>query len=96
MTKERLREYQPGLVRKSLNAAIDKADEIHKLEKELVSMLEEIDSKRLYTRAGQKSLRGFCNKVLQFSETQSQRLAIMVRRYEPTPNIGKKREGVDG
>jgi hypothetical protein len=88
MTKERLRNFHPRLVRCALNEAIEKADEIHILEKELVLILKEIDTKRFYARAGQKSLRGFCNKVLQFSETQSQRLTTIVRRSEPTPNIG--------
>jgi hypothetical protein len=96
VTIEKLKYQNSAFVRNSLNSAIDKADQIHYLESELVPLLKDIDEKRLYTRSGQKSLRGFCNGVLRFSKTQSQRIATLVRRYEPTANIGKKRDGIDG
>lgn len=92
MARERLRSENSSYVRNSLNAAVEMADGIHKLEKELVIMLKEIDLKHLYVRSGQKSLRGFCSKVLNFSETQSQRIVTLVRRSEPTPDIGHKGE----
>jgi len=90
MTREKLRFENQRTVRNSLNFAIEKADDIHRIEQELVLLLKEIDLKRFYVSSGQKSLRGFCNRILNFSETQSQRIVTLVRRSEPTPNIGKK------
>jgi hypothetical protein len=95
MSREKLRGQNQSFIRNSLNAAIDKADEIHILERELVLILKEIDMKRFYVKSGQKSLRGFCNGVLLFSKTQSQRLATAVRRCEPTSNIGQKGDSGD-
>lgn len=91
MTRERLSHLHAKYVRDSLNAAVEKGDLIHQLENELVVMLKEIDSNRLYVRAGFKSLRGFCLQSLRFSKTQSQRIVTRVRRYEPTSNIGGER-----
>ncbi len=90
MTMEKLKSQNSKIVRDSLNAAIDKADSIHQLENDLIDILKSIDIKRFYVRSGQKSLRGFCNHVLKFSATQSQRIVTLVRRSEPTPNIGNK------
>ncbi|MCC2678726.1 MAG: hypothetical protein K0R29_1302 [Pseudobdellovibrio sp.] len=94
MTRERLRSENGKVVRDTLNAAVEIADRIHKLEDELVVMLKEIDVKHFYVRSGQKSLRGFCNDVLSFTRTQSQRIVTRVRRSEPTVNIGKKTDQV--
>lgn len=80
----------PKLVRDSLLEAEKLADIIHENEKEFIKKLRIIDTNRYYVRFGYKSLMGFCNKGLNFSKTQSQRLVTQVRRNEPTSNIETK------
>lgn len=72
----------PKTVRDSLLHAIEAADQIQEIERNLIILLYEIDQKRFYVRFGYKSLMGFCNQGLKFSKTQSQRIVTNVRRYE--------------
>lgn len=67
-------------VRDTLNAAVEKSDQIHNHEQELIVLLKNIDQKRLYVRYGFNSLMGFCNFGLKFSRTQAQRIVTEVRR----------------
>lgn len=80
MTNTTLWTVHPKIVRDTLNSATDQALEIHRLEGELICLLKEIDKRRFYVRYGFYSLRGFCNKGLKFTRTQSQRLVTQVRR----------------
>ncbi|AGH96229.1 hypothetical protein [Pseudobdellovibrio exovorus] len=90
MTRSRLYHLSPKVVRDTIQKAVDQADELHRLEKELVELLWEVDQHRYYVRVGYNSLRGFCVGALLFSDTQAQRIVTSVRRYEPTPNFGQK------
>jgi hypothetical protein len=72
--------HQP---RNALNLTVEMADEIHRLEKNLIEKLYEIDRNRFYVWFGYNSLMGFCNLGLRFSKTQSQRIVTQVRRFEP-------------
>ncbi len=92
MTKHKLFKLNPKLVRDTLNKAVEVADSIHKQELELVRLLGEIDQNRFFIRYGYKSLMGFCNHGLNFTETQSQRIVTRVRRSDPIPKIGKDGE----
>jgi hypothetical protein len=80
MTKRNNFMEEPKKIRDSLQVATDLADQIHELEKKLISQLVVIDSSRYYVRYGFNSLRGYCNRGLLFSLTQSQRIATLVRR----------------
>lgn len=75
-----------------INSVIDKSDQLKQYEQELIQLLLEVDRRRLFVFSGYKSLSGFCTNVLKITETQTQRLVTQVRRYEPTPQIGKKSE----
>jgi hypothetical protein len=75
-----------------LREAIRIANTIHVLEYELVRELHEIDKSRFYIWQGYKSLRGYCNRCLRFSLTQSQRLTMSARRYGTTSNIAQTRD----
>ncbi|MGZ3727316.1 MAG: hypothetical protein ACXWQQ_16060 [Pseudobdellovibrio sp.] len=92
MTRETLWGINGRLVRDKLNLAVEVADELHKAENDLVRILLEIDRNKFYIRVGFKSLSGFCHHALHLSETQAQRIVTRVRRYEPTPNLGKHAE----
>jgi hypothetical protein len=48
--KHTLHKFHAKYVRDSLNSAVDTADQIHTLEKELTLQLQEIDKNRLYVR----------------------------------------------
>lgn len=85
--KHRLYNYDAKVVRDTLNKAIEKSDKIHQLEKELISLLKEVDERRFYVRYGYKSLMGFCNFGLRFSRTQTYRIVTEVRRSLTTVNI---------
>ncbi len=74
-------------IREQLNEAVDLAKIIHQNEKDLIQMLQEIDREKFYVRYGFKSLSGFCRFGLEFSKTQTQRIASQVRRSQPTDNI---------
>ena len=91
MTREKLHKIHPKYVRDSLNSAIDKADELLALERELIDSLIPIDNQRLYIRYGFRSLRPFCERALRFSRTQSQRIVTEVRRIQATVDSGFKR-----
>ena len=82
----------PKVARDKLNLAVDRADDLHQQEEGLVELLYEIDQNKFFVRFGYKSLRGFCIGGLKFSKTQSQRIVTKVRRYEPTSNVGRKKE----
>jgi hypothetical protein len=90
MSREKLHKFPGRLVRDALNSAMDLADEIHEKESKLIRSLSIIDKNKFYIRAGYKSLTTFCNKSLKFTETQTQRIVIQVRRSMPTPNIEHK------
>lgn len=75
-----LYKFEPKFVRDTLNETVEKSDQIHAFERELINMLKEIDQNRLFARYGYKSLRGFVNFGLKFSRTQSQRIVTEVRR----------------
>lgn len=90
--KHRLHKYNAKTVRDLLNEAVEKSERIHRLEKELIVMLKEIDENRFYIRYGYKSLTGFCNFGLRFSRTQTYRIVTEVRRCQTTVNIGLKAE----
>lgn len=90
MTRHQLYKLHPKYVRDNLNAAVDMADELHRKEKELISLLTLIDQNRLYLRYGFRSLRPFCIKALRFSRIQAQRIATEVRRTQTTFDSGKK------
>lgn len=92
MTREKLRGISSHYIREKINRAVELADSVHAIEDELVRVLFEVDSAKLYIRVGFKSLSGFCHFALKLSETQTQRIVTRVRRYEPTPNLGHKRE----
>ncbi len=70
----------PRVVRATLNEAVEKADQLHSHERDLITLLREIDQNRFFVRYGYKSLRGFCNHGLKFTLTQSQRIVTEVRR----------------
>jgi len=80
MTKPRNFKIDAKKVRDSLRAATELADQIHDFEKKLILQLTEIDEHRYYVRYGFNSLRGYCNRGLLFSKTQSQRIATSVRQ----------------
>lgn len=82
MTKPKLFRIDAKLVRNKIRLAKAMADDIHLTERELIRFLGEIDRNRYYVRLGYKSLRGFCEKWLRFSMTQSQRLVTEVRRQQ--------------
>lgn len=88
MTKEKNHRVHPKIIRDSVILAVETADQIHECEKRLVEILNEIDRNRYYVRFGFKSLSGFCIQGLKLSKTQCQRIVTLVRRYEPTTNIG--------
>lgn len=75
------------IIRDQLNEAVTLAQIIHQNEKDLIQMLQEIDREKFYVRYGFKSLSGFCRFGLEFSKTQTQRIASQVRRSQPTDNI---------
>jgi len=82
-----LYKHHPKVVRDALNEAIEKSDQIHSFERDLVILLKEIDEHRFYVRYGFKSLSGFCNYGLKFSRTQAYRIVSEVRRSLTTVNI---------
>lgn len=84
MTRQRNFTIHPKIIRDSLLQATEIADQIHKIELDLIKMLFQIDQQRFYVRFGFKSLMGFCQHGLKFSKTQSQRIVTCVRRYSPT------------
>lgn len=95
MTKPKFKQFKANIDRDSLNRAVDVADRMQEYEKLLIEMLYEIDRNRYYVRYGFNSLLGFCNRALNLSRTQSQRIVTSVRRHvgnpqraEPTSNIG--------
>lgn len=87
MSRHRLYHFHPQLLRNSLNRAKNLSEEIHRLEDELIQQLVLIDQDKFYVRYGHNSLRGFCIDGLNFTRTQSQRIATLVRRSEPVVNI---------
>ena len=93
MTKPKFKQFKANIDRDSLNRAVDVADRMQEYEKLLIEMLYEIDRNRYYVRYGFNSLLGFCNRALNLSRTQSQRIVTSVRRHvgnsqraEPTAN----------
>lgn len=84
MTKPRLINENPKIVRDTLLNASAVADDIHEMEKRLTEILYKIDAKKLYVRFGYNSLTGFCVHGLKFSTTQAQRIVTLVRRYPVT------------
>ena len=95
MTKSKDRKFKANIDRDSLNRAVEVADRMQEYEKMLIEMLYEIDLHRYYVRYGFNSLLGFCNRALNLSRTQSQRIVTSVRRHvgnnqrtEPTVNSG--------
>lgn len=95
MTRPKHHKVRNHLDRDSLNRAVDVADQMQEYEKLLIEMLYEIDRNRYYVLYGFNSLLGFCNRALNLSRTQSQRIVTSVRRHvgspqrtEPTVNFG--------
>ena len=82
MTRKRNYKIHPKLIRDKLHNAIDLSKNIHELENQLIVLLKEIDKNRFYVRFGYNSLRGFCERDLNFTRTQSQRLATLVRQFD--------------
>ena len=82
--------HHTQLARNTLNAAVEKADEIFRLEYELMMILYKVDQKKFFARYGYKSLMGFCHLGLKLTKTQSQRIITHVRRYDPMANIEHK------
>lgn len=85
--KHTLYKHHPKVVRDALNEAIEKSDQVHSLERDLIILLKEIDERRFYVRYGYKSLSGFCNHGMRFSRTQTYRIVAEVRRSQTTVNI---------
>lgn len=90
MTRHLLYKHHPKYVRDTLNSAVEKSDKLLAKEKELISLLIQIDQSRLYLRYEFRSLRPFCVKALKFSRTQAQRIVTEVRRTQTTFDSGKK------
>jgi hypothetical protein len=90
MSCEKFAKFDFKIARDTVLDAIEKSDHILYLESDLVQRLYHIDQKRFYVWFGYKSLQGFCIHALRLTRTQSQRVVTLVRRYEPTVNIGKK------
>ncbi len=84
MSRHRLYYHEPKDVRDALRAAHTKADEIHRLEAELIKMLTDIDRNHFFVRLGFRSLRPFLITWLKFSRTQAQRITTEVRRTQTT------------
>lgn len=53
---------------------------MHVLEKELIQALKVIDREKYYLRLGYRSLSDFCKLGLRFSEWQTQRIVLQVRK----------------
>lgn len=81
MTKPKHYKIKNHLDRDSLNLAVDVADKMQEYETMLIEMLYEIDLNRYYVLYGFNSLMGFCNRALNLSRTQSQRIVTNVRRH---------------
>lgn len=60
MSRHRLYNFEPKYVRDKLKKSFLIAEQIHKLENELVIALSEIDRNRFFVRLGFRSLRGYC------------------------------------
>lgn len=82
MTRKRNYLIHPKIIRDKLHSAIDLSKSIHELENQLIVLLKEIDKNRFYVKFGYNSLRGFCERDLNFTRTQSQRLATLVRQVD--------------
>ena len=80
MTLPKHHKIRNHLDRDSLNRAVEVADKMQEYEKLLIEMLYEIDRNRYYVLYGFNSLMGFCNRALNLSRTQSQRIVTSVRR----------------
>lgn len=90
MTRNKLHLIHSKYVRDTLNVAVEKSDELITKEKELITLLTEIDHKRLYLRYGFRSLRPFCIKSLNLTRIQAQRIVTEVRRTQTTFDSGIK------
>lgn len=86
MTQRMHLNISTSLVRGALTQAVEKSDQLHALEKELIIRLREIDDNKYYVRYGYNSLSGFCTHGLKFTKTQTQRIVTQVRRYIPMSN----------
>ncbi len=87
MRRHKLWNFEPKLVRDTLNQASQCADHVHKVELELIQQLIKIDENRFFVRFGYKSLRTFCIEDLKFTRIQAQRIVSEVRRLRTTSEI---------
>lgn len=95
MTRHQLYKLHPKYVRDTLNSAVKMSDDLLSKEKELISLLIQIDEKRLYLRYGFRSLRPFCVKALRLSRIQAQRIVTETRRTQTTFDSGKKSKNTE-
>ena len=87
MSRQKLRNFEPKLVRDTLNQVSQSADQVHKVELDLIKQLIKIDENRFFIRFGYKSLRTFCVQDLKFTRIQAQRIVSEVRRLRTTLDI---------
>ncbi len=67
MSRHRHYYYDPKMIRDTLNAAVEKANEVQAKEYELIQLLRIIDEHRYYVPCGYNSLRGYCQQSLRFT-----------------------------
>ncbi|MDZ4659998.1 MAG: hypothetical protein SGJ18_00120 [Pseudomonadota bacterium] len=89
MARYRLYHEDLHYVRKCLRQSHETAKQMQELTRVLVEQLEDIERKRLYTRLGFKSLRGYCQFGLGFNRRQSQSLETALRSYQIAVNFGQ-------